>query len=150
MNETTISSVCVDASLIIRTIIPGHFSDEAETLLATWLHRNIQLRAPSLLAFEVTSALRRLVAAKAISPARGDEAHAEFLRIPIRLSSRRAIFPLAWRLAKELNRPRAYDTAYLALAQLTNSPFWTADERLYNAASESLPWVRWVGSASEQ
>jgi predicted nucleic acid-binding protein len=149
MNETTNSSVCVDASLIIRTLIPGRFSDEAETLLATWLHENIQLRAPSLLAFEVTSALRRLVAAEAITPTRGDEAHAEFLRIPIRLSSRRAIFPLAWRFAKQLNRPRAYDTAYLALARITNSPFWTADERLYNAVNGSLSWVRWVGSVIE-
>jgi predicted nucleic acid-binding protein len=143
------SSVCVDASLIIRTLIPGRFSDEAEMLLATWLRERTQLRAPSLLAFEVTSALRRLVAAKAITPSGGDEAHAQFLRIPIRLSSRRALFPLAWRFAKELNRPRAYDTAYLALAQLTNSPFWTADERLYNAVSGSLPWVRWIGSVNE-
>ncbi len=142
------SSVCVDASFIIRTLVPGHFSDEAEALLATWLRDQTPLIAPSLLQFEVTSVLRRLVALKEITVARGDEAFAQFLRIPIRLSSRRAIFPLAWRFAKELNRPRAYDTAYLALAQLTNSPFWTADERLYNAVSAGLPWVKWVGSLS--
>lgn len=142
------SSVCVDASLIIRTLIPGNFSDEAETLLAMWLREGTQLRAPSLLAFEVTSALRRLVAAKALTPALGDEAHRQFVLIPIRLSSRRAIFPLAWRLAKELNRPRAYDTAYLALAQLINTSFWTADERLYNAVRASLPWVQWIGSSN--
>jgi len=128
--------------------VPGHFSDEAEALLATWLRDQTPLIAPSLLQFEVTSVLRRLVALKEITVARGDEAFAQFLRIPIRLSSRRAIFPLAWRFAKELNRPRAYDTAYLALAQLTNSPFWTADERLYNAVSAGLPWVKWVGSLS--
>jgi predicted nucleic acid-binding protein len=150
MNETMNSSVCVDASLIIRTLVPGRFSDEADTLLATWLRDGTRLRAPSLLAFEVTSALRRLVAAKAITPTQGDDAHTQFLRIPISLSSRRAIFPLAWRLAKELNRSRAYDTAYLALAQLTNSPFWAADERLYNAVSGSLSWVQWIGSTSGQ
>ena len=150
MNETMNSSVCVDASLIIRTLIPGHFSEEAETLLAAWLHEGIQIRAPSLLAFEVTSALRRLVAAKAITPDHGDEAFAQFLHIPIRLSSRRAIFPLAWRFAKELNLSRAYDTAYLALAHLTRSSFWTADERLYNAVSRSMSWVRWVGNSSER
>jgi predicted nucleic acid-binding protein len=144
------SSVCVDASLIIRTLIPDRFSNEAETLLTIWQRERTQLLAPALLAFEVTSALRRLVALKAISPSRGDEAFAQFLRIPLRLLTRRVIFPLAWRLAKEFNRPRAYDMAYLAMAQLAKSPFWTADERLYNAVSETLPWVHWVASVSTQ
>ena len=145
-NVTVRSSVCVDASLIIRTLVPGQFSDEAELLLSTWQTERTQLIAPSLLAFEVTSALRRLVALKAITSLRGDEAFTQFLRIPIRLSSRRAIFPLAWKLAQDLNRPRAYDTAYLALAQLAKCEFWTADERLYNAISMRLPWVQWIGN----
>jgi predicted nucleic acid-binding protein len=145
MNETMNSLVCVDARLILRTLIPNRFSDEAEALLAGWLTERIELLAPSLLAYEVTSALRRLVALKAITPERGDAAFAQFLAIPIRLSSRRAIFPLAFRLAKEFNRPRAYDTAYLVLAQLARCSFWTADERLYNAVKEKLPWVHWVG-----
>jgi len=51
MNETMNSSVCVDASLIIRTLVPGRFSDEADTLLATWLRDGTRLRAPSLIAF---------------------------------------------------------------------------------------------------
>jgi predicted nucleic acid-binding protein len=110
------SLVCVDASLIVRTVVPGPFSDEAEGLLAAWRREQRTLIAPSLLAFEVTSVLRRLAYLRAITPARGDEAFAQFLRIPIRLSTRRSIYPLAFRLAKEFNHPRAYDTAYIALA----------------------------------
>jgi hypothetical protein len=52
---------------------------------------------------------------------------------------------LSFRLRGDL--PKSWTD--LALAQLTNSPFWTADERLYNAVSGSLPWVRWVGNLSE-
>ncbi|MBI3942280.1 MAG: type II toxin-antitoxin system VapC family toxin [Chloroflexi bacterium] len=52
---------------------------------------------------------------------------------------------LAWDLAQTLNRPRAYDTAYLALAQMQQCDFWTADEKLYNATKAHLPWVRWIG-----
>jgi predicted nucleic acid-binding protein len=81
-----------------------------------------------------------------LTSTRADDVFAQFQRIPIRLSHRKGIFPLAWHLAKQFNRPRAYDTAYLALAQIHNCDFWTADEKLYNAVQGELPWVNWVGN----
>ena len=141
------SLVCVDASLIIRTLVPGPLTDRALSLLEMWRRENTTLVAPALLAFEVTSTLRRYVHLKRVSPAHGEKAFETFLRINIRLSHQRGIFPLAWRLAKQLDRPRAYDTAYLALAQLRGCEFWTADERLYNAVSSELEWVKWLGSS---
>ncbi|MDQ6693713.1 MAG: type II toxin-antitoxin system VapC family toxin, partial [Chloroflexota bacterium] len=48
-------------------------------------------------------------------------------------------------LAKQFDRPRAYDTAYLAVAQMYGCELWTADEKLYNAVGGQLPWVRWLG-----
>jgi predicted nucleic acid-binding protein len=140
------SVVCVDASLIIRTLVPDAFSQEAEALLAKWHQAATTLIAPALLAFEVTSTVRRMVYLKTLTQARADEVFAQFQRIPIRLSHRKGIFPLAWELAKQFNRPRAYDTAYLALAQLNHCDFWTADEKLYNAVQGELAWVRWVGN----
>jgi len=139
------SSVCIDANLIIRALVPGSLSDNVLALLLYWQQQEITLIAPALLAFEVTSTLRRLVYLKEITPEEGEEAFAQFLRFDIRLSHRRSLFPLAWNLAKEHQRPRAYDTAYLALAQLNECEFWTADERLYNAVHQTLAWVKWVG-----
>ena len=140
------SPVCIDASLIIRTLVPGPFSDQALLLLHRWQEEKAQLLAPALLAFEVTSTLRRLVYLGELTSVEGEEAFAHFLRMDIHLSNRRGILPLAWRLAQELNRPRAYDTAYLALAQLLECDFWTADERLYNVAAAKLGFVKWIGS----
>lgn len=108
------------------------------------------LVAPALLAFEVISTLRRLVFLKEITPPEGEEAFEHFLRIPVHLSHQRGIFRLAWSLAERFNRPRACDTAYLALAQLRGCEFWTADERLYNAVSHELEWVKWVGNYHPQ
>jgi predicted nucleic acid-binding protein len=141
------SLVCVDASVIIRTLVPGPLSEHALALLETWQRENTTLVSPALLAFEVTSTLRRYVYMQEISAARGEEAFEKFLRLTIRLSHQRGIFPLAWQLAKTFNRPRAYDTAYLALAQLRGCDFWTADERLYNAVRHELVWVKWLGDA---
>jgi predicted nucleic acid-binding protein len=142
------SLVCVDASLVLRSLVPDPLTDRALSLLETWQREDTVLVAPALLAFEVTSALRRLVYLKRISPNHGEKASESFLRMDIRLSHQRGILPLAWRLAKQLDRPRTYDTAYLALAQLRGCEFWTADERLYNAVSRELDWVKWLGSLS--
>jgi predicted nucleic acid-binding protein len=78
----------------------------------------------------------------------GEAAFDAFRKIKIRFSARAALFPLAWKLVKEFNRPRAYDVTYLALAQLEGVELWTADERLYNAVKGKLAWVRWVGEYS--
>jgi predicted nucleic acid-binding protein len=48
-------------------------------------------------------------------------------------------------LAQQFGRPRAYDTAYLALAQINQCEFWTADEKLYNSVKEKVSWVHWIG-----
>jgi predicted nucleic acid-binding protein len=51
----------------------------------------------------------------------------------------------AFELAERLNRPATYDSHYLALAEYLGCEFWTADERLVNAAHSTFSWVRWVG-----
>jgi len=114
------SLVCVDASFIIRTLVPGSLSEHALALLETWQREQTTLVSPALLAFplrgrssEVTSTLRRYVYLKEISSARGEEAFEKFLRLNLRLSHQRGIFPLAWKLAQDFNFSRAYDTAYL-------------------------------------
>jgi len=147
MSEPMNSFVCVDASLIVWSLLPSPFSAAAEAMLRQWQQDQTTLIAPSLFAFEVTASLRRLVYLKEITPVEGEAAFARFLRLRVRLSQRQGIFPLAWQLAKQFNRPRAYDTAYLALAQLNHYEFWTADEKLYNAVRHQLAWVKWIGHA---
>jgi predicted nucleic acid-binding protein len=139
------SQVCIDATIVIWSLVTFPLSNIAGALLRTWQETETTLIAPTLLAFEVTATLRRLVYLKEITPAEGDDVFARFLRLEIQLSSRQDIFPLAWELAKQFNRSRAYDTAYLALAQLNQCDFWTADEKLYNAVRAKLPWVKWIG-----
>ena len=52
----------------------------------------------------------------------------------------------AYELATDFNRPTAYDSQYLAVAERLNCDFWTADQRLFNAVREQLGWVKWVGN----
>ena len=134
--------VCVDANLFIRALVGGLFSEQANELFRHWNREGITLIAPHLLAFEVASTLRRLVFLEEITLQEGEEAFEHFLTLDIHLFFQREVVSIAWQYAQQFNRPRAYDTAYLAVAHLNSCEFWTADRRLYRAVSDSLPWVK--------
>jgi predicted nucleic acid-binding protein len=140
------SSVCVDANLVIRTLVYGPFSEQATALLTRWSRQRVALIAPSLFAFEVVSTLRRLVYLQEITPDEGEEAFRRYLEFKIRLAYRQRIFLVAWQLAKHFRQSRVYDMTYLALAQMHNCEFWTADEKLFNVVKAELSWVNWVGN----
>src|SRR5438045_5135694 len=96
------SRVSIDANVVVWSLVPSPLSNKAEQLLEDMRSNQVILVAPTLLAFEVTSVLRRLVYLKALTSDEGEEAFAAFLRIPIRLSNRKATLPLTWQLAKQL------------------------------------------------
>lgn len=52
----------------------------------------------------------------------------------------------AFELAEVYARPAGYDCVYLALAERLNCELWTGDQKLVNAVSGSLTWVKWCGS----
>ena len=139
------SSICVDASFIVRLLVPDRFSEEAEQRWLEWEQAGTKLVAPTLILFEVSSTLRRMVFLKALSSKRGDEALSDFRQINLHISHDRPVHTLAWQLAKHFKQSRTYDMTYLAVAQLNDCTFWTADERLYNSVRHELAWVNWIG-----
>ena len=66
----------------------------------------------------------------------------------------RSAFPTGeLRLGPEIPAECLHDSWYLAVAETTGCPFWTADAKLYNAVQERMPFVRWLGeyrSASQR
>jgi predicted nucleic acid-binding protein len=68
------------------------------------------------------------------------------LAIDVSLQTFDTIHQRAWQLAADFNRPTAYDTHYLALAEHFGCPFWTADQKLFNAVRENLAWVNFLGN----
>ena len=53
----------------------------------------------------------------------------------------------ALEVADKLGLRASYDAHYLALAEHLGVELWTADDRFWNAAKGSFPWMRWVGQA---
>jgi predicted nucleic acid-binding protein len=142
-------SVVVDANLLLAIVIPLPFSEAAREKIIGWKADGEGLLAPQLWEYEVTSALRRAVFHGLLESDRAVWALNRILllnveSIPPSTSLHQA--SLSW--AERLDQSRAYDAQYLALAAQSRLDFWTADQRLVNAAQRAgAQWVHWVGES---
>jgi predicted nucleic acid-binding protein len=142
--------VCLDASFMLTLAFEDAHWEEASSWMDQAFHDAYEYFVPPLFYAEITSAVRRRVFAKRISPADGALFLDKLLAWPAIVSQEdNSTFQRsAYRLATRFNQPRAYDAQYLALADLLGCQLWTADERLYNNVRRQLPWVRWIGAAA--
>ena len=138
--------VCIDASLALKLALNETDSDLVRSLWASWAKQQATLVAPMLWGYEVTSVIRNRTHREKL-PAELESQTVDALRqLPVQLLQPTGLFQRAWELARHFNRPTAYDSHYLALAEIVNCPFWTADKRLYNAVHSELNWVHWLGN----
>ena len=145
MDKETASLVVVDASFALKLVLPENYSERVRQMWESWVKEGTEVSAPYLLTYEVVSVLRNKVFRGELSPEEGEGALLVIQAQGIRLLHVEGLEQVAWDLAKEFNRPAAYDTSYLALAQVLDCEFWTADAKLKNAVRGNLHYLRWVG-----
>ena len=140
------SSLCVDASLVIRLI-----ADPRDTAVSRlwdqWDEDGRPIAAPTLLFHEVSNALHRYRRAGMMSDAAVRLALQAALALPVQLYGEAELHGRALDLAERLGLPAAYDAHYLALAEWLGAQYWTADVRLGRAVQGALPWVHVVETA---
>lgn len=137
--------VCVDASLALKLVLNEPDSLQARTLWASWVENSLEIVAPTILPYEVTSVIRNNVYRRILTSEEGVNAFHTIHAQSVRLLYPTGLHQRAWELAIQYNRPTTHDTHYLALAEMLGCELWTADERLYNAVKGKLVWVRWLG-----
>jgi predicted nucleic acid-binding protein len=90
--------------------------------------------------------VRKAVYQQRITPEQGRTMLAQLLIYPLEFHEDDALLKEACELAVRFNRPRAYDTQYMALAERLQCDFWTADERFVNSTQGLFSRIRWLGS----
>ena len=146
MNST---EVCVDASLAIKVVVPEAGSDKADALFEQWANEEIQLIAPVFFEVETDSILRQKVSLRReLTADQAERAFASIRALPIKTTHSAEQRERAWEIAREFQFPTVYDATYLALAELSNCEFWTADEKLFKQVRNKLTFVQWLGNYS--
>jgi predicted nucleic acid-binding protein len=139
----TNSWLCVDASLVVR-LVAGPAEESHQARWEQWDAEGRRLAAPTLLLYEVANALYRYQKLGYISASAVELAFKAALALPLELHGGPDLHWRALELAKRFSLPAAYDAHYLALAELLEGEFWTADGELARAVQAALPWVHLV------
>ena len=138
--------VCADANITLKLVLPEHDSPVAEALWEMWKADGTTVIAPTLWGYEVTSTVRKRGYRKHLPPEIEEKAIATIHQLRVQLMRPAGLHQRAWELARFFGLPAAYDAHYLALAEMADCPFWTADKRLFNAVCGELNWVHWLGN----
>lgn len=134
--------VCVDASLVMKWLVPEEGSEEALRLYEHWRKDDVQLLAPALLDFEVGTALRQKIVRGLLNPDDLYLIHDFYRRLDLLLIHPMELIPKTLAIAASIGQPTVYDASYLLLAKEQGIDFVTADRKFYEAASPSFPTVK--------
>lgn len=141
--------VVLDANVAVSLAIDPERAAVIAEHMRAWKEAGDSLHAPSLLRYEVASALTRSIVAGKLTPADAEVAWDRIVRMPIVLHELRD-GPAVVAVARTLRRESAYDASYVVLAQQLEAEVWTLDGPLArNAAGSGLP-VRLIEVAPPQ
>jgi len=126
----------------MKWLLDEELFEQARHLLRAAIESNELLVAPPLLPSEVTNGVRQQVRRGFVGPQEAPSLLASFLAVPIELQAPEILYERSLAIAIELGLPATYDAQYLVVSQSLGATFWTADERLFNATTRRLPFVR--------
>ncbi len=116
--------IVLDASVVVELLVQ---SPIAGPLARELRGRDDVFITPHLLDIEVVSAIRRLVAGQRLDSHRSGQILAGLAALPAERCSHAPLLGRIWELRHNFT---AYDAAYIALAETTNSALYTCDEKL--------------------
>jgi len=116
--------IVLDASLVVELLINGPLADPIRDDLAK---HSGSLGCPHLIDVEVASALRKITAGRHIDSHHSGRLLEELAQMPVTRYPHTPLLRRIWELRHNFT---AYDAAYIALAELTNSTLYTSDEKL--------------------
>ena len=132
-------NLVVDTCVVVKWFLPEVDSDRALMLRESFQAGTINLLAPDLLLIEFANVLWKQ--RQALDLEEAESILVELRTWDLELIASDKLLDDALRLAYEHQRT-VYDALYLALAQREGCDLITADERLYNAVKNQLPWVK--------
>jgi len=133
--------VAVDASFLLKMFLPENKSDQAEELWRGWVGDHVEIVAPTLIIFEVSSVIRNKVFRRILTEKEGRELIGMLRQLDISLVYDEELLDIAWEIGAILNSPNLYDCFYLALPKLLRIPLWTTDKKLFQSAQKEFAFV---------
>lgn len=136
-------TICVDASLVMKWLLPEEESAEALQLLKRWRDQEEVLVAPSLLDYEVGSVLRQKVIRKQVQSEDLFPVFNFYKEAGLGLFHLTNLVDQAVAAAASLDEPTIYDVAYLLTAKQQKADYVSADLRFCQKVQPVYSFVKY-------
>ena len=136
--------IAIDASFLLKLFLPEKGSDQAEELWKGWIRESVEIVAPTLIVFEVSSVLRNKVYRSILDEEEAAETVRLLKELDLSLIYTGEILEIAWEIGSKLRTAALYDCFYLALPAFLGIPLWTADKGLFQVAKKEYPFVNYL------
>jgi predicted nucleic acid-binding protein len=133
---------CIDTSVWIPYLIPETLQTQARNLILPLLTSNVRLVAPAFAWAEIGSVLRKKVRLGAITTSQAEGFYDDFSQMPVEYLDNDVIRMKTWAIAEQFSLATLYDAAFLAVAELEEAEFWTADQSLLNTLTPCPAYVQ--------
>ncbi|KUK52764.1 MAG: PilT domain-containing protein [Desulfotomaculum sp. 46_296] len=145
--------ICLDTSVLIKTLIEEKDTETALTLLESVLLNQQIIALPQFAWAEAGSVLRKICGRNSLTTQEADELWFEFRQYPgVIYLSDEIIADKAWKISCNLNMPTLYDSSFLAVAEVITEitseicEYWTADQKLYDSVEGKKSYIRYLKS----
>ncbi len=135
------SEVGIDASFLLKILLPEDKSEKAEELWKSWIKDSIKVVALTLIVFEISSVLRNKIDRGVLENDDARELFNQVKCLDFTIIYTEDLLESAWEIGEILKPPVLYDCFYIALSKFLDIPLWTADTKLYNSAKEKFPFI---------
>ena len=137
------SQLVVDSSFVVRLLTRLPESRHA-SLWREWELGGVAIMAPTLLPYEVTNALWQYEQNGELSTDAVVRSLNRMNLLRIQLIGFDEMHHHALEIVRRFPERRAYDSHFLALADMLKCELWTTDSKMQNRVSRQLDWVRLV------
>ena len=138
------SKVAIDASFLLKLLLPEDSSDQVEHQWRNWIENSIEVIAPTLIVFETSSVLRNKVFRGILDDVDTTEMIDRIRHLDLSLIYAQELIELAWGIGAILKASTLYDSFYLAVAKLFKVPFWTSDKKLYKSTKKEFSFINLI------
>lgn len=135
-------NVCVDASLVLKWLVPEEGSEKALQLYRKWRKEDVGLIAPGLIEYEIGTTLRQKVVRGLLKSEDLFPVFEFYRKMDLLLFHLTDLVSQAVAAASALEQPTVYDASYLLIARQQKVDFITADERFYRASHPIFSFVK--------
>ena len=132
----------VDASVALRWVLKDEKEPRVDALLHQWAVSKTDILVPPLFLSEIINALYLSVKRQRLHEDEAKLALQTIMQVGTRVLEPPELYLRSLELAIDYGTTNAYDTIYMALAEIEGCEFWTSDERLVKSLRLTPSWFK--------